>query len=65
VRVAAQVAAEKQEHPERFCPVKKCLWRTGDGSRCPRHVEYAAMPVDEYRPVERARAVLREAGVLP
>jgi hypothetical protein len=27
VRIAAKVAAEKAEHPERFCSVPRCLWR--------------------------------------
>lgn len=35
-KVAAKVAAEKTKHPERFCPEKRCLWRTG-GGYCPRH----------------------------
>lgn len=26
--VAAKVAEEKGRHPERFCHVKRCLWRT-------------------------------------
>ncbi len=34
--VAAQVAANKEQHPERFCPAPRCLWRTG-GGYCPRH----------------------------
>lgn len=34
--VQIKVALRKQEHPEEYCPVKKCLWRTG-GGRCPRH----------------------------
>ena len=25
--VAAKVAQEKREHPDRFCPVPSCLWR--------------------------------------
>jgi len=32
----AKVAIEKREHPERFCPTARCLWRTG-GGYCPRH----------------------------
>ena len=35
-QLAAKVAADKLEHPER-CPERHCLWRTGDGSYCPRH----------------------------
>jgi hypothetical protein len=35
-QTAAKVALDKEKHPERFCPVKRCLWRTGGGF-CPRH----------------------------
>lgn len=28
MRIAAKVAAEKALHPERFCSVPRCLWRT-------------------------------------
>jgi hypothetical protein len=34
---AADVAKDKLAHPERYCPEPRCLWRTGDGSPCPRH----------------------------
>jgi hypothetical protein len=34
--VAASVAASKAAHPERFCPVSRCLWHTG-GGYCHRH----------------------------
>jgi len=27
MNVQAKVAIEKQKHPERFCPVHRCLWR--------------------------------------
>ena len=33
---ASKVAANKEGHPEQYCPVSRCLWRTG-GARCPRH----------------------------
>ncbi len=43
----AKVAIEKSEHPERFCPALRCLWRTAKlnhatgerefGGYCPRH----------------------------
>jgi hypothetical protein len=43
----AKVAIEKREHPERFCPAYRCLWRTAKlnhatglregGGYCPRH----------------------------
>jgi hypothetical protein len=42
---AAKVAATKVKHPERFCPVPRCLWHTGDGSRCPRHPSKIVMEV--------------------
>lgn len=42
--VAAKVAADKLKHPERYCPVKRCLWRVFDASNtqvpfmaCPKH----------------------------
>lgn len=35
-QVAARVAQRKAHHPEMFCPVPRCLWRT-NGERCPRH----------------------------
>ncbi len=36
-QVAASVRKSKEAHPEKFCPVPNCLWRTGDGSKCPKH----------------------------
>lgn len=33
---AANVAQHKEKHPELYCPVRRCLWRTGGGN-CPRH----------------------------
>lgn len=35
--VAAAVRKSKEKNPEKFCPYPRCLWRTGDGSYCPRH----------------------------
>lgn len=48
-QVAAKLRAEKDAHPERFCPSQQCLWRirgehgplivrhTGKEARCPAH----------------------------
>ena len=40
---AAKVAREKETHPERFCPVRGCLWRTshahGPDTPCLKHPE--------------------------
>ena len=43
----AKVALDKQKHPEHFCPVARCLWRTAKldhttqtysgGGYCTRH----------------------------
>ena len=33
---ASKDAENKRQHPEYYCPVPRCLWRTG-GGRCPRH----------------------------
>jgi len=46
--VAAKVAESKRLHPDQFCPVDRCLWRTG-GGRCPRHPA-PALPVQAARP---------------
>jgi len=27
MNVQAKVALDKEKHPERFCPVKRCLWK--------------------------------------
>jgi DNA-directed RNA polymerase specialized sigma24 family protein len=52
MRIAAQVARDKELHPERFCPAHRCLWRTGDGSRCPRHQTREVVEVtNEMRPL--------------
>lgn len=37
MRIAAKVAKDKEQHPQKFCPVQRCLWRTPDGTLCPRH----------------------------
>jgi len=49
--VNAKVAIEKAAHPERFCPMNRCLWRTSKlnhttgvregGGFCPRHRQHA------------------------
>lgn len=41
---AANAGREKVEHPERFCSVNKCLWRTlnnhtGEWKPCGKHPE--------------------------
>jgi hypothetical protein len=50
----AKVAIEKSEHPERFCPARRCLWRTAKlnhateeregGGYCPRHTQNEHKP---------------------
>jgi hypothetical protein len=35
--VAASVRKDKEKHPEKYCPITKCLWKTKDGSPCPNH----------------------------
>ena len=46
--VAASVAKDKLLRPEKFCPEKRCLWKTG-GDYCPRHADPA-------KPDDRPRA---------
>ena len=36
-QLQVQVAKEKEKNPNLFCPTRKCLWKTFDGSYCPRH----------------------------
>lgn len=43
---AAAIAEQKRRHPEKFCPVDRCLWRTG-GGRCPRHPASLAVELAE------------------
>ncbi len=38
--VAASVAENKERNPGKYCPAKRCLWRTG-GGYCPRHQHLA------------------------
>ena len=44
-RIAATVARSKEQHPERYCPERRCLWRTG-GGYCPRHAYLHPAPSD-------------------
>lgn len=51
MNVNAKVALNKQAHPERYCPVPRCLWKTAKlnhatqtfegGGYCPRHAKAA------------------------
>ena len=56
MNIQAQVALDKERHPERYCPARRCLWRTG-GERCPRHSTPDPDPVMNEDPayVERER----------
>jgi hypothetical protein len=58
-RSTAALAAEaKRLHPDQFCPVARCLWRTG-GGRCPRHPAPLAVELAE---MEARDPKLRELG---
>jgi len=35
-QVAAKVRENKEAHPERYCPMKDCLWAKRSGP-CPKH----------------------------
>lgn len=39
--VAKSVRMAKESRPENYCPVPRCLWRTG-GGYCPRHAPAAS-----------------------
>ena len=34
--IAAKVRKDKEAHPELYCPIKNCLYRT-NGGYCPKH----------------------------
>jgi hypothetical protein len=36
MNIRATVALDKEAHPDKYCPARRCLWRT-DGEFCPRH----------------------------
>jgi hypothetical protein len=54
MNINAKVAEDKRQHPERFCPVPRCLWRTAKldhatqtysgGGYCPRHTPEKPKP---------------------
>jgi len=35
--IQATVGQHKRQHPEQYCPVRDCLWKT-NGGLCPRHI---------------------------
>jgi hypothetical protein len=35
--VAQSERLRKEGRPELYCPVRGCLWMTGDGRKCPKH----------------------------
>ncbi len=47
--VAAKVREHKEAHPDMYCKVKNCLWRTGGphGSPCRNHP--VSGPIDKMR----------------
>lgn len=64
-RAQVSAARAKELQPEAFCPHPRCLWRTGDGSRCPRHPAPRVLEPHELvyrRAVEHGRIV---AGYAP
>ena len=55
--IQVTVALDKERHPERYCPARRCLWRTG-GGYCPRHVPTAQDEDPAYTERERQREVV-------
>ena len=53
--VAANVAANKERHPELYCPTHRCLWRTGGGT-CPRHTPLTEAQIEMIREDRLCRA---------
>jgi hypothetical protein len=58
-QVAAKIRAEKEAHPERFCPNRKCLWRivTAQGPNpCRNHQEQQRRDEPRIAAFERIQA---------
>ena len=49
--VAKKVRLHKEEHPERYCPNSKCLWRLSSGN-CPKHMRLTEAELEGYRLVK-------------
>jgi Uncharacterized conserved protein len=59
---AAQVAARKAAHPEKYCANSRCLWRTTTSSVCPRHCQRCGAKVTECQCGRRVSATREERG---
>ena len=58
--VAASVAQNKERNPGKYCPAKRCLWRTG-GGYCPRHAQQPILATDaEIRAASRLNSFDQE-----
>jgi len=58
--VAKSVREHKELHPELYCP--KCLWRTGDGSYCPRHHPHRLVEFPTNRVIDGTSATCDDCG---
>jgi len=54
MNIQAKVAIDKQKHPERFCPVRRCLWRTAVCDPMTRQMKPAENCVGGYCPRHRS-----------
>jgi hypothetical protein len=59
MNIQAKVAIDKARHPERYCPERRCLWRTG-GDYCPRH-EDVLVPTERLQEIYDAGSAMQEA----
>ena len=58
MNAVVSAVSEKERHPEKYCPTKRCLWRTGGGA-CPRH---KLSPVRELLAVIETITAMHKAG---
>ena len=59
MNVQAKVAIHKREHPECYCPVNRCLWRTLVCDRVTRQMKAANNCVAGYCPRHKRAATVR------
>jgi hypothetical protein len=64
--VAKSVRLSKAKHPENFCPVRTCLYRTG-GGECPNHlaltVSREEMYADWLKTMQRHQDSFKESTI--
>jgi len=59
--VQVKVALDKERHPERYCPARRCLWRSY-GALCPRHMHLDPVMQEDPAYIDRERQLEAVGG---